>query len=135
MTVMSPAAAADQAPAGAPAAGSGSPVLRALLHNKLAVLALAVLALLLAAALFAPLPAPHDPNAHNLLLRLRPPAWQSGGNTAHLLGTDQLRRDILSRVIYGARVSLLVGAGAALLGCVSEVDLGVSRSTVWGGMI
>jgi len=114
MTVMTPAA-ADRVPAGTPTVGSGSVVLRALLRNKLAVLALAVLVLLLAAALFAPLIAPYDPNAQDLLLRLRPPAWQDGGSGAHPLGTDQLGRDMLSRVIYGARVSLLVGAGAALL--------------------
>ncbi|GAA3843843.1 ABC transporter permease [Streptomyces sp. NPDC003631] len=114
MTVMTPAA-ADRVPAGTPAVGSGSVVLRALLRNKLAVLALAVLVLLLAAALFAPLIAPYDPNSQDLLLRLRPPAWQDGGSGAHPLGTDQLGRDMLSRVIYGARVSLLVGAGAALL--------------------
>ncbi|MFB7495912.1 ABC transporter permease [Streptomyces sp. NPDC056161] len=132
MTLMSPAAAADQAPAGAPTAGSGSPVLRALLRNKPAVPALAVLALLLAAALFAPFLAPHDPNAQNLLLRLRPPAWQSGGSTAHPLGTDQLGRDILSRVIYGARVSLLVGAGAALLAGVIGTAVGLA-SGYFGG--
>ncbi|KUJ38584.1 peptide ABC transporter permease [Streptomyces sp. NRRL F-5122] len=114
MTVTAPAA-ADHVPAGTPTVGSGSVVLRALLRNKLAVLALAVLVLLLAAALFAPLIAPYDPNAQDLLLRLRPPAWQDGGSGAHPLGTDQLGRDMLSRVIYGARVSLLVGAGAALL--------------------
>ncbi|MGW5062456.1 ABC transporter permease [Streptomyces sp. NPDC004096] len=114
MTVMAPAA-ADHVPAGASPVGSGSVVLRALLRNRLAVLALAVLALLLAAALFAPLIAPYDPNAQDLLLRLRPPVWQDGGSGAHPLGTDQLGRDMLSRVIYGARVSLLVGAGAALL--------------------
>ncbi|MFF0759055.1 ABC transporter permease [Streptomyces sp. NPDC003737] len=114
MTVMTPAA-ADRVPAGTPTVGSGSVVLRALLRNKLAVLALAVLVLLLATALFAPLIAPYDPNSQDLLLRLRPPAWQDGGSGAHPLGTDQLGRDMLSRVIYGARVSLLVGAGAALL--------------------
>ncbi|WP_030178624.1 ABC transporter permease [Streptomyces sp. NRRL S-813] len=125
MTVMSPAAATGQAPAAAPAAGSGLRVLRALLRNKLAVLALAVLVLLLTAALFAPLIAPYDPNAQNLLLRLQPPAWQSRGSGAHLLGTDQLGRDILSRVIYGARVSLLVGAGAALLAGVVGTAVGL----------
>ncbi|MER6531078.1 ABC transporter permease [Streptomyces sp. NPDC001508] len=86
-----------------------------LLRNRLAVVALTVLALLLVAAVFAPLLAPDDPNAQDLLIRLKPPAWQHGGSAAHLLGTDQLGRDMLSRVVYGTRVSLLVGAGAALL--------------------
>nr|WP_244321357.1 ABC transporter permease [Streptomyces melanosporofaciens] len=131
MTLMSPAA-TGHAPATAPAGGSRSVVLRALLRNKLAVLALAVLALLLIAALFAPLVAPYDPNAQNLLLRLRPPAWQDGGSGAHLLGTDQLGRDMLSRVIYGARVSLLVGAGAALLAGVIGTVVGLA-SGYFGG--
>ncbi|KAF4406932.1 MULTISPECIES: ABC transporter permease [Streptomyces] len=124
MTVTSPAA-ARPAPARAPSGGSRSAVPRALLRNKLAVLALAVLALLLAAALFAPLVAPHDPNAQNLLMRLRPPAWQDGGTRAHLLGTDQLGRDMLSRVVHGSRVSLLVGAGAALLAGVIGTAVGL----------
>ncbi|MFD5385770.1 ABC transporter permease [Streptomyces sp. NPDC127074] len=131
MTLISPAA-TGHAPAAAPAGGSRSVVLRTLLRNKLAVLALAVLAVLLIAALFAPLVAPYDPNAQNLLLRLRPPAWQDGGSGAHLLGTDQLGRDMLSRVIYGARVSLLVGAGAALLAGVIGTVAGLA-SGYFGG--
>ncbi|MDI5963037.1 ABC transporter permease [Streptantibioticus silvisoli] len=90
-------------------------VLRTLLRNRLAVVALAVLAVLVLAAVLAPLIVPYDPNAQNLLQRLQPPAWLAGGHRAHLLGTDELGRDMLSRVIYGTRVSLLVGAGAALL--------------------
>ncbi|MFE2446383.1 ABC transporter permease [Streptomyces melanosporofaciens] len=131
MTLIPPAA-TGHAPAAAPAGGSRSVVLRTLLRNKLAVLALAVLAVLLIAALFAPLVAPYDPNAQNLLLRLRPPAWQDGGSGAHLLGTDQLGRDMLSRVIYGARVSLLVGAGAALLAGVIGTVVGLA-SGYFGG--
>ncbi|MEV0084554.1 ABC transporter permease [Saccharopolyspora sp. NPDC050642] len=94
---------------------TGFVMARSLLRNQLAVVALGVLALIVAAALLAPLIAPHDPNAQDLLVRLRPPAWLAGGDAAHLLGTDQLGRDVLSRVIYGSRVSLLVGASAALL--------------------
>ncbi|MFE2378953.1 ABC transporter permease [Streptomyces sp. NPDC059398] len=120
------------APSGAPPRGPGSAVLRALLRNRLAVVALAVLAVMLIAAVFAPLIAPHDPNTQNLLLRLRPPAWQHGGSSAHLLGTDQLGRDMLSRVIYGTRVSLLVGAGAALLAGVIGTAVGLA-SGYFGG--
>ncbi|WP_217169058.1 ABC transporter permease [Streptomyces sp. AC512_CC834] len=127
MTVTTPAA-PDRATAKTPSGGIGprAVVLRALLRNKLAAVALAVLVLLLVAALFAPLIAPYDPNTQNLLLRLRPPAWQDGGSGAHLLGTDQLGRDLLSRVVYGARVSLLVGAGAALLAGVVGTVVGLS---------
>ena len=57
-------------------------------------------------ALFAPLIAPHDPNEQNLLTTLLPPAWVEGGDSAFLLGTDSLGRDVLSRLIYGARVAM-----------------------------
>ncbi|MCC6703511.1 MAG: ABC transporter permease [Thermomicrobiales bacterium] len=60
-------------------------------------------------ALLAPVIAPHDPGAQQLLDRLKPPALMAGGSTEHLLGTDNLGRDILSRLIYGARVSIVVG--------------------------
>ncbi|MEV7149185.1 ABC transporter permease [Streptomyces sp. NPDC093084] len=135
MTVMTPATtdrAAARTPNGGPGSGARSAVLRALLRNKLAVAALVVLALLLIAALSAPLIAPYDPNTQNLLLRLRPPAWQHGGSAAHLLGTDQLGRDMLSRVVYGARVSLLVGAGAALLAGVIGTVVGLSAGYLGG---
>jgi peptide/nickel transport system permease protein len=113
MTLATPAPApADRAPA---RRAQRSGVAAALLRNRLALAALTVLALLVLAALLAPLIAPDDPNAQNLLQRLQPPAWMSGGHGAHLLGTDELGRDMLSRVIYGPRVSLLAGAGAALL--------------------
>ncbi|MFF8567246.1 ABC transporter permease [Streptomyces albidoflavus] len=131
MTVIPPAA-TDRAPAKKPPGGPRSVVLRALLRNRLAVLALAVLALLLLAALFAPLIAPYDPNTQDLLIRLRPPAWQDGGTGAHLLGTDQLGRDMLSRVIHGARVSLLVGAGAALLAGVIGTAVGLAAGYLGG---
>ncbi|NGN69079.1 ABC transporter permease [Streptomyces sp. A7024] len=88
---------------------------RTLIRNRLALVALGVLALLLVAAAFSPLLAPDDPAKQDLLARLKPPAWSDGGSLAHPLGTDQLGRDLLSRVIYGSRVSLLVGIGAALL--------------------
>ncbi|MEU7265451.1 ABC transporter permease [Streptomyces albidoflavus] len=126
MTVVPPAA-TDRAPA-KKLGGPRSVVLRALLRNRLAVLALAVLALLLVAALFAP----YDPNTQDLLIRLRPPAWQDGGTGAHLLGTDQLGRDMLSRVIHGARVSLLVGAGAALLAGVIGTAVGLAAGYFGG---
>ncbi|MEU8952323.1 ABC transporter permease [Streptomyces sp. NPDC048489] len=130
MTVTSPPAAAPAAPAGlSPRAAA----LRTLLRNRLAVAALAVLAIMLLLAVLAPLIAPYDPNSQDLLLRLRPPVWQSGGSGAHPLGTDQLGRDMLSRVIYGTRVSLLVGAGAALLAGVIGTAVGLT-SGYFGGL-
>jgi peptide/nickel transport system permease protein len=66
--------------------------------------------LMVLAALLAPVLAPHDPMLGSLGARLKPPAWQDGGSRAYLLGTDLLGRDVLSRLIYGARVSLSVAA-------------------------
>jgi len=83
-------------------------------RNVGALVALTALGLIVLAAVLAPEVAPFDPNAQDLNLRLRPPAWQGGGSRAHLLGNDHVGRDILSRIIYGGRVSLTVGALAVL---------------------
>ncbi|MHA6629429.1 ABC transporter permease [Pseudonocardia sichuanensis] len=109
-----------------------APRVRAVLRNKLAVVAIAVLAAVLVAAVFAPVVAPYDPAAQDLLVRLRPPAWLAGGDAAHLLGTDQLGRDVLSRLIHGARVSLLVGVSAALLAGVIGAVVGLVTGYVGG---
>jgi len=106
--------------------------LRAVLRNKLALVAVAVLAVMLLAAVFAPLIAPHDPNAQDLLVRLRPPAWMSAGTSDHLLGTDQLGRDLLSRLIYGSRISLLVGASAAVLAGIIGATIGLVSGFLGG---
>ena len=60
-------------------------------------------------AIFADLLAPYDPEIGALGARFHPPAWQIGGSCEHLLGTDHLGRDVLSRLIFGARVSMVVG--------------------------
>jgi peptide/nickel transport system permease protein len=71
-------------------------------------------------AVFAPYLAPHDPYSQDIATRLRPPAWAPMGSPEHLLGTDHVGRDYLSRIIYGGRISLAVGvlavAGSGLLG-------------------
>src|SRR5215467_14069245 len=66
-------------------------------------------------ALFAGVLAPYDPEVGSLALRFRPPAWQAGGSAEHLLGTDHLGRDVLSRLIFGARVSMVVGFTAMIV--------------------
>ncbi|MFD1912168.1 ABC transporter permease [Halodurantibacterium flavum] len=71
-------------------------------------IALAVLLLFVLVALFGPLITPHDPLRGSLRARLLPPVWQEGGSWDHLFGTDRLGRDILSRIIAGARISLTV---------------------------
>lgn len=78
--------------------------------------ALGFLSLLVLVALFAPLLTPYDPLRNALIERLTPPAWDQEGTWSHPLGTDGLGRDIATRVIYGGRVSLLVGASAVLVG-------------------
>ncbi|MFO7265470.1 MAG: ABC transporter permease [Limnochordales bacterium] len=85
----------------------------------------AVLLAMAAAAVFAPLVSPHDPLRQNIFLRLRPPFWMEGGSAEHLLGTDALGRDLLSRILYGARTSLTVGVLSVLLGGAVGVLLGL----------
>ncbi|HME61299.1 MAG TPA: ABC transporter permease, partial [Candidatus Binatia bacterium] len=81
----------------------------------------AILLVLCICGIAAPLLAPRDPQAQTLEDRLRPPRWAENGSSAYLLGTDNLGRDMLSRIIYGSRISLIVGAAtvifAGLLGC------------------
>lgn len=76
-------------------------------------------------AVFAPLIAPHDPNLQNLALATKPPMWLAGGNSAYLLGTDNLGRDILSRIIWGARIALVVGLCVVAIGGTLGVSLGL----------
>ncbi len=80
---------------------------------------------LLFMAAFAPWISPRDPAAQDLRARLKPPVWQEEGQWNHILGTDHLGRDVLSRVIYGSRVSLLVGAAVVLLAGTFGVVLGL----------
>jgi len=83
---------------------------------------LVIVAIIGLCAVFAPYLAPHDPNEQNLVSTLLPPAWTEGGDVSFLLGTDSLGRDVLSRLIYGARVAMMVAVfaslGAMLLGAV-----------------
>jgi peptide/nickel transport system permease protein len=85
----------------------------------------ALLAGFVLTALFADLIAPHDPYAQRLVLRLKPPVWSAGGSSAHPLGTDAFGRDYLSRLIYGTRISLIVGGVAASLAGLIGSSLGI----------
>ena len=76
-------------------------------------------------AIFAPVVAPYDPYMGSLSSRLMPPVWQEGGTTEYLLGTDKLGRDMLSRIIYGARVSLTVSLIAIFVGGIIGTALGL----------
>ncbi len=80
-----------------------------LLKNRTAVAGLIIIAIFSLAAIFAPWISPHKPNENALYDQLKPPVWAEGGSKKNLLGTDDLGRDMLSRLIYGARVSLTLG--------------------------
>ena len=84
-----------------------------------------VLCFLLLVALFAPVLAPHDPYRQDLGNRLMGPIWHEKGTWAHPLGTDNLGRDYLSRLMYGARISLLIGVSAMIISGVIGVSLGI----------
>ena len=110
------AAAADVRPLAAP--------LRRRLSFR-AVFGLTVLLCMGGAAVFAPQIAPWDPARQMLMKRLRPPVWEARGLREHPLGTDHLGRDILSRILYGGRISLGVGLSAVSLSCLIGVTLGL----------
>lgn len=76
-------------------------------------------------ALIAPLLVPHDPFAQNLAARFIPPAWMQGGSRSHLLGTDQLGRDYLSRLILGTRISMMIGVSTVLVSGLIGTTLGL----------
>lgn len=84
-----------------------------------------IILLMIFAAIFAPLIAPADPYAQNIAARTVPPVWMEGGSWDHILGTDQLGRDYLSRLIYGARISLLIGFSAVAIAGVIGTTLGL----------
>lgn len=86
------------------------------------------------AAIFAHWVAPHSPTKIDLAARLVPPFWLEGGSFKYLLGTDNLGRDMLSRVIYGAQVSLALGAGAIFLGALIGSSVGLLAG-YFGGVV
>ncbi len=86
------------------------------------------------AALAAPLIAPHDPYAQDVSRRLIPPIWQAKGTWDHVLGTDKLGRDYLSRLLYGGQISLLIGISAALISGLIGTTLGLCAG-YFGGWV
>jgi len=101
------------------------------LRNPRIVFGVVVFAALLLVAVFAPWLAPHDPTEQDLLNTLAAPVWK-GGQRAFLFGTDSLGRDILSRVIYGARVALIVAVVAASLAGLLGTTLGLAAGYLGG---
>ena len=94
-------------------------------YNKGAVIGLCFLTLVVFAALFAPLVAPFDPVEQYRDFMLTPPSWSAGGHLRFLLGTDEIGRDMLSRLIYGSRLSLMIGLSAVLTSMLPGILLGL----------
>jgi peptide/nickel transport system permease protein len=93
---------------------------------------IAILVTLALLAIFAEVIAPHNPEIGSLSQRFRPPAWVAGGSTEHLLGTDHIGRDVLSRLIFGARVSMIVGFTAVIFAGVVGSTLGILSGYLGG---
>ena len=91
-----------------------------------------ILVVIALTAMFADVLAPHNPEVGSLTARFRPPFWQAGGSTNYLLGTDQLGRDVLSRLIFGARVSMVVGFTAVIFAGVVGTTLGILAGYLGG---
>jgi peptide/nickel transport system permease protein len=123
-------AAAAAVPAWAPARTESTWVRRVRVWNRridpTAAIGMVLVLLFVAAAVFAPLIEPHDPLAQDVARRLKPPGYMDQNAGAFLLGTDGLGRDILSRLIEGARVSLLVGLGGAAIAAILGTALGLT---------
>jgi peptide/nickel transport system permease protein len=93
--------------------------------QRVPIFPLLILAVLVFTAVSADFIAPHNPEVGNLRYRYRPPVWQDRGSWEYILGTDHMGRDILSRLIYGARISLLVGITASLFAGTLGTTLGI----------
>jgi peptide/nickel transport system permease protein len=107
---------------------------RAIIRSKTAIFGIIFVFLALLSAFFAPYLAPHDPYKQNITERMKPPAWVKEGSSKYFLGTDQLGRCVFSRLIYGARISLIVAAVAVLIAAVVGVVLGLIAG-YFGGWI
>ena len=81
-------------------------------RHPLGVMGGVILLVVFGSAILADYLAPHEPNKQRLVARFKPPVWAQGGSTTYLLGTDNVGRDILSRIIHGSRISLVVGFAA-----------------------
>ena len=108
--------------------------IKSLFGNFTAIVGVTIVMIFLIMAIFAPVIAPHSPTSQNLMSRLSPPFWQEGGSSQFLLGTDQLGRDIFSRLVFGSRVALIVGLSAVLLAGLIGIILGL-LSGYFGGWL
>lgn len=101
---------------------------------RLGVFGFVLVVLLVGCAVFAPYVTSHDPLEQDIITRLTPPSFLDGGDSTHLLGTDQLGRDLFSRIVYGARISLMIGLSAVFVSMTIGVLLGLVAG-YFGGKI
>jgi len=118
----------ESSAAGAPPASSLSDFWRSFATNKGAVAGLFVFVFVILCALFANLLAPHDAIEQYRDALLTPPMWAEGGSSKFILGTDDIGRDVLSRLLFGARLSLLIGFVAVLLSMLPGMALGLTAA-------
>jgi ABC-type dipeptide/oligopeptide/nickel transport system permease subunit len=107
---------------------------RKFLRNPVGVAGGVILLVVVVGAVFAESLAPHEPNKQRLIARFKPPFWAEGGSLSHPLGTDNVGRDIWSRIIHGSRISLTVGICAVGVSLLIGVALGLI-SGFWGGRV
>jgi peptide/nickel transport system permease protein len=107
-------------------------LVHSLTRSRLAIVGLVMFAIIVLLAVSAPIIAPHDPTDQDLANTLMPPAWEAEGSADHLLGTDNFGRDTLSRLLYGANISLRASGFAALFALVVGVTIGIVAGYVGG---
>ncbi|HVC57844.1 MAG TPA: ABC transporter permease [Stellaceae bacterium] len=115
-----------------PARESRFLAIRRIRFGEYPVIPILILAVIAFLAVFANQLAPHDPEVGILSARFHPPFWQAGGSTEYLLGTDQLGRDVLSRLIFGARISMVVGFTAVIFAGFVGTVLGIVSGYLGG---
>jgi ABC-type dipeptide/oligopeptide/nickel transport system permease subunit len=102
------------------------------LRNPIGVIGACILLLVIGAAIFADYLSPHEPNKQRLIARFKPPFWISSGSLTYPLGTDNVGRDILSRIVHGGRISLMVGICAVGISMLIGVTLGLLSGFLGG---
>ena len=117
-----------------PARSEAWALLRRLARRRIALFGLVVVAVVVLAALLAPLLTPFDPLAQDIAQRLKPPGWSAPDGRTHWLGTDQLGRDILGRIFFGARIALVVGLAAVAIAGTLGLVIGLV-SGYFGGRV
>jgi peptide/nickel transport system permease protein len=105
---------------------------RRLVRSPGGLLGLVLVVLVVLVAIFAPILSPHDPAKQNIVHRLKPPFWDQDGSMEHPLGTDSVGRDLLSRVIYGSRISIFIGLAATAASALLGVSLGLIAGFLGG---